>query len=82
MKERVIDVRNVPTTCTSNSTLVLVNELRMSESEGVDVLRVYFNADEIPEGLIALFLSKFNYAVEEVKALDKKSRLVVARRVK
>jgi len=80
MKEKEIDVRNVPTSCTSHPVMVLANALSYLAKEDIDVVKIYFNVSDIPENVVKFFLSKHRYSIEEIKVLDNNSRLIIAKK--
>jgi hypothetical protein len=49
-------------------------------SEGVDEIRIVFREEDIPEGALKLFLSKYSYFVEEVEKVGEGVLLAVARK--
>jgi hypothetical protein len=49
-------------------------------SEGVDEIRIVFREEDIPEDALKLFLSKYNYFVENVEKTSEGILRAVARK--
>ncbi|MEM1772043.1 MAG: hypothetical protein QXV81_08825 [Ignisphaera sp.] len=80
MKVEEMDLRNIPSTCTSHPVVVLSNKLSEISRRNVDEIRIYINLDDIPINAMEFFLSRYNYCIKELKNIDGKSVFIIARR--
>jgi len=48
--------------------------------EDVEVIRILFRVEDMPENIVRLLLSRYGYVVEESRKLDNGSLMLVARR--
>ncbi len=80
MKSKEIDLRYVSVSCTSHPVIKLGNALAGLASEDIDEIRILFRSDDIPEEAMKLFLSKYGYVVEDIKNIDDRSSLLIARK--
>lgn len=80
MKRKEIDLRYVSVNCTSHPVIKLGHALAGLASEDVDEIRILFRSDDIPEGAMKLFLSKYGYVVEDLRKIDDGSSLLIAKK--
>jgi hypothetical protein len=80
VKVKELDLRSVRISCSSHPIIVLSNVIPSIASEGVDEIRIVFREEDIPEGALKLFLSKYSYFVEEVEKVGEGVLLAVARK--
>lgn len=78
MSEVEIDLRIVPTSCTSHPVVVLVNLISNLAKENVNKIKIYFNTDDIPINALKSFLSKYNFYIRELQSLDSKTYIALA----
>jgi len=75
-----VDLRYTPISCTSHPVVRLRNVIGSLVERGVREVRVFFKAEDIPEDIMKLFLSKHGYLVKESRRLDDGSLMFIARR--
>lgn len=80
MKVKELDLRHAPAGCASHPIIVLSNMMPSIASEGVDEIRIVFREEDIPEDALKLFLSKYNYFVENVEKTSEGILRAVARK--
>lgn len=65
-----MDLRLKSTSCTSHPVVKLSSELSAVKNQGVKVLKLYFNPDDIPIEVAKLYLKKHGFEVESFRKLD------------
>jgi len=75
-----VDLRSVPAGCTSHPAIRLKEILRTVAERRIEEIRLFFKEDDIPKGIMELFLKNHGYIVKEVRVLNDGSLLVIARR--
>lgn len=77
---REVDLRSVSVSCTSHPVIKLRSTVDSLVEEGVEEVKIYFRAEDIPEEIMRLILSRKGYTVKESRRLDDGSLVFIARR--
>jgi hypothetical protein len=77
---REVDLRSVQASCTSHPVIKLQSILDSLVEEGVKEVKIYFRAEDIPEGVMMFLLSRKGYTVKESRRLDDGSLVFIAER--
>ena len=77
---REVDLRSVPVSCTSHPVIKLRGIIDSLVEEGVEEVKIYFRAEDIPEEIMRLILSRKGYTVKESRRLDDGSLVFIAKR--
>jgi hypothetical protein len=77
---REVDLRSVQVSCTSHPVIKLRSILDSLVEEGVKEVKIYFRAEDIPEGVMMFLLSSKGYTVKESRRLDDGSLVFIAER--
>jgi len=82
MQIKELDLRNTPSSCTSHPVIRLMSILESLAGKDVDKIKVFFNEEDIPRGIMEFILKKRGYLVEEEGKLENGSLFFVVRRTR
>jgi hypothetical protein len=80
VKVKELDLRHASAGCASHPIIMLSSMMSSIASEGVDEIRIVFREEDIPKDALKLFLSKYNYFVENFEKISEGTLRVVARK--
>ncbi len=75
-----IDLRNVPTSCTSHPVDRLRGLMQSVVERGVEKIKLLFKEEDIPMSIMESILRNYGYVVEEKQRLEDGSVIFTARR--